>query len=100
MDEANGTGRCGICLPGLLQIVYLLITIMVLAASHPHLVAQEVTSQALPGESFPDAPGTAAYPTAVVLPPTAEGSTATIESSGPQSKSGSLMVADRDVLVT
>ena len=100
MDEANGTTGCGICLPGLLQIVYLLITIMVLAASHPHLAAQEVTSQAPPGESLPDAPGGVAYPTAVVLPPTAEGSTATIESSGPQSKSGSLMIADRDVVVT
>jgi LPS-assembly protein len=91
--------RRRICLPGLLQIVYFLITIMVLAASHPHLAAQEVTSQAPPVESLPEAPDRA-YPTAVVLPPAPDGNTVTIGSSGPQSKTGNLLVAEHDVVVT
>ncbi len=100
MGEASGTSPGRICFPGLLQIVYFLITITVLAASHPHLAAQEVTSQATPVESLPEAPVTGAYPTALVLPQAGNGSTAILESSGPQSKNGSLYILDRDVVVT
>ena len=88
------------CLQRLLQIVCFLITITVLCASHPHLAAQEVTSQAPPGAGLPEEPVTAAYPSATVVPPGANGSEAILESSGPQTKNGSVYTLDRDVVVT
>jgi hypothetical protein len=44
---------------GVLKTVYLLITITVVVASHPHLGAQQVTTQATPGATPgpPDEPG-------------------------------------------
>ena len=89
-----------------LKAVYLLITITVLAASHPHLAAQQVTSQATPAAeaarspaSLPDEPGATRYPTAEVLPP-ADDSTAVEMESDTQSKLGSRYVLDGDVVIT
>jgi LPS-assembly protein len=95
-----------------LKTVYLLITIMVLAASHPHLAAQEVTTQATPQatsqssssvdslQSLPDGPGAVKYPDAEVLPPEDDRTTVVIESSGPQTKVGSIYTLDDDVVIT
>jgi LPS-assembly protein len=87
-----------------LHRVYLLITITVLAASHPHLAAQEVTSQAPPPgvtvDALPDGPDRAKYPDAIVLPEAAGATDVVMESSGNQSKTGTLFVLDRDVVVT
>ena len=89
---------------------YLLITIMAVAASHPHLRAQEVTSQAPPpGESsssvnseLPEEPGSVKYPVAEAVPETAEetrDTTAVEIESDTQSKTGSVYVLDGDVEV-
>jgi LPS-assembly protein len=78
--------------------VYLLITIMVPGASHPHLAAQEVTTKATAQESLPDEPGAQRYPTAEVVPPTDDMTTVEIESDT-QSKTGSLYVLDGDVVI-
>jgi LPS-assembly protein len=87
-----------------LKTVYLLITIMVFAVSHPHLMAQEVTTQATPPksspESLPDGPGEVRYPDAEVLPPEDDRTTVVIESSGPQTKVGNLYSLDDDVVIT
>jgi len=76
---------------------------MVLAASHPHLLGQEVTSQATPppessdsSSSLPDGPEATRYPVAEVLPSTDDATTALIESDT-QSKTGSLFILDGDV---
>ena len=102
-----------------LKTVYLLITITVFAASHPHLVAQQVTTQATPPAeaqatpsaeaprsdisrspaSLPDEPGATRYPQAEVLPP-ADDSTAVEMESDTQSKLGSRYVLDGDVVIT
>jgi LPS-assembly protein len=93
-----------------LKAVYLLITIMMLAASHPHLAAQQVTTQATPAEpprseisrspaSLPDEPGVTRYPQAEVLP-SADDSTAVEMESDTQSKLGSRYVLDGDVVIT
>ena len=88
-----------------LKAVYLLITIMVLAASHPHLAAQQVTTQATPVDmsrspaSLPDEPGTTRYPQAEVVPPD-DNSTAVEMESDTQSKLGSRYVLDGDVVIT
>ncbi len=89
-----------------LKAVYLLITIMVLAASHPHLAALQVTSQATPAAeavqspgSLPDDPGATRYPQAEVLPG-ADDSTAVEMESDTQSKLGSRYVLDGDVVIT
>ncbi len=89
-----------------LKAVYLLITITVLAASHPHLAALQVTSQATPASeavqspaNLPDDPGATRYPTAEVLPP-ADDSTAVEMESDTQSKLGSRYVLDGDVVIT
>jgi LPS-assembly protein len=79
--------------------VYLLITIMVLAASHPHLAAQQVTTQATAPANLPDAPGAQQYPQAEVLPPADDTTAVTIESDT-QSKIGSLYILDGDVVIT
>lgn len=83
-----------------LRAVYLLITIMVLAASHPHLGAQEVTSQAPSTMQLPDAPDAARYPDAKVVNSTEDTVPVVIESSGPQTKKGSLYTLDGDVVIT
>jgi LPS-assembly protein len=91
---------------GALKAVYLLITITVPAASHPHLLAQQVTTQATPPaetqrspESLPDEPGTTRYPPAEVLPPEDDSTTVEMESDT-QSKLGSRYVLDGDVVIT
>jgi LPS-assembly protein len=81
-----------------LRAVYLLITITVVAASHPHLMAQEVTTQATPEVRLPDAPGAVRYPVAEVLPPE-DDSTAVELESDTQSKEGSLYVLDGNVVI-
>jgi LPS-assembly protein len=93
----------GRCSRGVRQTVYLLTTIMVFAASHPHLSAQEVTSQATPlsgaaqtSSSLPDEPGTVHYPVAEVLPQNDDTTDVTMESDT-QSKAGSLYVLDGEV---
>ena len=82
-----------------LKTVYLLITITVFAASHPHLVAQQVTTQATPDTALPDAPGAVRYPVAEVLPAVDDTTDVTIESDT-QSKLGSRYVLDGDVVIT
>ena len=93
------------------KAVYLLITIMAVAASHPHLRAQEVTSEAPPQtavqdgvsssatESLPDEPGSAKYPIAEVVPQPDDTTAVELESDT-QSKTGSLYALDGDVVVT
>jgi LPS-assembly protein len=95
---------------GVLKTVYLLITITVVVASHPHLGAQQVTSQATPaGEtpgaagsrlaaSLPDEPGATRYPQAEVVPPADDSTTVEMESDT-QSKVGSRYVLDGDVVI-
>ena len=80
---------------------------MALAANHPHLAAQEVSSQALPPnavqtalpDALPEAPSGLQYPDAVVLPGTEKMTQVTMESVT-QSKTGSVFILDRDVVVT
>jgi LPS-assembly protein len=91
---------------GTLKSVYLLITIMVPAASHPHLLAQQVTTQATPPaetrrspESLPDEPGTTRYPPAEVVPPEDDSTAVGIEADT-ESKLGSRYVLDGDAVIT
>ncbi len=81
------------------KTVYLLITITVVGASHPHLRAQQVTTLATPTASLPDAPGLVRYPVAEVLPPVDDTTGVTIESDT-QSSLGSRYVLDGDVVIT
>jgi LPS-assembly protein len=87
-----------------LKTVYLLITITMVAASHPQAGAQEVTSQATPAVSvpagLPDSPGETRYPEAEVLPPEDDRTTVVIESNGPQTKTGAVYTLDDDVKIT
>jgi LPS-assembly protein len=62
-------------------------------------MAQEVTTQATPEVSLPDAPGAVRYPTAKVLP-TDEDTTAVTIESDTQSKAGSNYVLDGGVVIT
>lgn len=86
--------------------VLLLITTTLFAASHPHLGAQEVTTQATPAEaapsadstSLPDEPGSAQYPVAKVLP-APDDTTAVDLESDTQSKRGSVYILDGDVVI-
>ena len=82
------------------ETVYLLITITLIAASHPHLLAQQVTSLATPSPDLPDAPGPARYPAAEAIPPEDDRTTVVIESLGPQTKIGNLYTLDDDVVIT
>jgi LPS-assembly protein len=82
-----------------LKIIYLLITITVFAASHPHLLAQPVTTQATPAAGLPDAPGLTRYPQAQVLPPVDDTTAVEIESDT-QSKLDSRYVLDGNVVIT
>src|SRR5882757_279495 len=102
-------------LPRPWNYVYLLITIMAVAASHPHLLGQEVTSQAPPVKivSLPlnanatdatstdllDEPGATRFPTAVPLPVKDDSESAIIESDTQTEKSG-YFVLDGNVVVT
>lgn len=81
-----------------LTAVSLLITIMVTAASHPHLLAQEVTTLATPAANLPDAPGAVRYPAAEVVPET-DDTTAVEIDSDTQSQLGSRYVLDGDVVI-
>jgi LPS-assembly protein len=81
-----------------LKAVYLLITITVYAASHPHLVAQQVTTQATPAVGLPDAPGAVRYPVAEVLPDDNSDTVFTEEDT--ISRVGSVLILDGDVKVT
>lgn len=87
-----------------LKTIYLLITITAIAASHPHLAAQEVTTQAPPQTFFstelPETPGESRYPVAELLSPVDDKTTAVIESNRPQTKVGSVYTADDDVVIT
>jgi LPS-assembly protein len=89
-----------------LKAVYLLITITMSAASHPHLLAQQVTTQATPPAetprspgSLPDEPGVARYPQAEVVPPEDDSTAVGIESDK-ESKLGNRYVLDGDVVIT
>jgi LPS-assembly protein len=81
-----------------LRSVYLLITIMVPGASHPHLVAQEVTPKATTEVNLPDEPGAQRYPTAEVVPPADDTTLVEIESDT-ESRTGSLYVLDGNVVI-
>jgi LPS-assembly protein len=88
---------------------------MLVAASHPQVAAQEVTSQAPPqtspnssssnsrstsvAEDLPDTPGAERYPQAEVLPAEDDRTAVTIESDT-QSRLGSRYVLDGSVVVT
>jgi LPS-assembly protein len=107
MARARLPKRENLCLKSarsILKTVYLLITITVFATSHPHLAAQQVTSEAPPptssSESLPDGPETGRYSDAVVLPPEDDRTTVVIESSGPQTKTGSVYTLDDEVAIT
>jgi LPS-assembly protein len=82
-----------------LKTIYLLITIMVIAASHPHLLGQQVTTLATPAANLPDAPGPVRYPQAEVMPPEDDTTAVTIESDT-QSKLGGRYLLDGDVVIT
>lgn len=91
------------CARRALRTVYLLITITMIAANHPQLRAQEVTSEATPtatlSDELPDGPGAARYPEAVVLPPVENTATVVMESDT-QSKVGTRYVLDGNVVIT
>jgi LPS-assembly protein len=92
---------------GALKTVYLLITIMLVAASHPQLGAQEVSNQATPiagvAAELPDGPDAAQlqakFPEAVMLPP-AEDTTTLVTEADTQSRIGNRLVLDGNVVVT
>lgn len=60
--------------------------------------AVAVTAQT-PPEDLPDAPDALPYPTAEPIAPAEEGTLVSIDSRGPQSKTGDLWVADDDVVM-
>jgi LPS-assembly protein len=82
-----------------LKTVYLLITITVLAASHPHLMAQQVTTLAPPPAGTPDAPGAVRYPVAEVLPST-DDTTTVVTKEDTLTRVGSVLTLDGNVEVT
>jgi LPS-assembly protein len=87
-----------------LKAVTLLITITLVAASHPHLAAQQVTIQATPADgsrstaNLPDEPGATRYPQAEVVPQADDSTTVEMESDT-QSKLDSRYVLDGDVVI-
>ncbi len=83
----------------LVRAVYFFITITVIAVSHPQVVAQEVTSQALPPVSLPNEPAERRYPVAEVLPST-ETTTKVVIESDLQSERGGHYTLDGNVVVT
>jgi LPS-assembly protein len=86
-----------------LRTIYLLITITMIAASHPQLRAQEVTSEATPAAALPDAPSSpseaARYPEAIVIP-AMEKTVPVVMESDTQSKTGDRYVLDGNVVIT
>lgn len=82
-----------------LKTSYLLITITMIAASHPQLSAQEVTSEATPAATLPEGPDAARYPMAVVIPQT-ENTVPVVMESDTQSKTGTRYVLDGNVVIT
>jgi LPS-assembly protein len=76
---------------------------MVLAGSHPHLLAQGVTSEAPSSVQLPDAPGdspgAAQYPDAVVVRQT-DGTVPVEIDSDTQTKTGSRYTLDGEVVIT
>lgn len=90
------------CARRALRTAYLLITITMIASSHPQLAAQ-VTSEATPTATqpndLPDGPGAARYPEAIVLPQDENTATVVMESDT-QSKTGSRYVLDGNVVIT
>jgi LPS-assembly protein len=87
------------CAGGFLRTSYLLITITMIASSHPQVAAQEVTSQATPSVVLPDGPDAARYPEAVVIPQVENRATVVMESDT-QSKTGTRYVLDGNVVIT
>jgi len=91
----------------ILKTIYLLITITMIAASHPQVRAQEVTNEATPAAALPDAPSSssvvasdaARYPEAVVVPATDKTVPVVMESET-QSKTGDRYVLDGNVVIT
>jgi len=75
----------------------------VIATSHPHLAAQEVTTQAPPQAAvpsgLPDTPGEVRYPEAEVLPPVDDRATAET-AADTLSRTGSVLILDGNVVVT
>ncbi len=72
---------------------------MVLAGSHPHLTAQQVTTEAPSAMQLPQAPQAARFPDAVVLPSTEN--TIPVELvSDRQAKTGDIYSLDGDVVIT
>lgn len=83
---------------------------MMTATCHPHVAAQEVTTQALPqadassgldqntNAELPDAPGSQNYPVAEIVPVEDETTAVELESDT-QSKTGSVYVLDGDVVI-
>lgn len=82
-----------------LRTIYLLITITMIASSHPQLRAQEVTNEATPGAALPEAPEAGRYPEAIVVPEAEKTATVVMESDT-QSKTGDRYVLDGNVVIT
>ncbi|HEY6375441.1 MAG TPA: LPS assembly protein LptD, partial [Edaphobacter sp.] len=103
----HGLTCCRNRIAGVLKTVYLLITITLIAASHPQLGAQEVSNQATPAvgaaAALPDGPDAAQlqakFPEAVMLPP-AEDTTTLVAEADTQSRIGNRLVLDGNVVVT
>ncbi|MEO6817945.1 MAG: LPS assembly protein LptD, partial [Edaphobacter sp.] len=70
-----------------------------IASSHPQLRAQEVTNQATPSMTLPDAPDGGRYPEAIVLPEV-EKTVPVVLESDTQSKTGDHYVLDGNVVIT
>jgi LPS-assembly protein len=86
-----------------LRRCFLFISITLLAGISPHLAAQEVTNMAPPSgtsEELPNAPETARYPDAEMVAIKDTDTPVSIESDGPQTKTGSVYVADGNVVLT
>jgi LPS-assembly protein len=77
---------------------------MLASVVHPQVWAQEVTTQAPPAATLPEAPETSSsaerYPVAEVVPGPDDSTKVVIESSGPQKMIGSKYILDDDVVVT
>ncbi|MDW5264815.1 MULTISPECIES: LPS-assembly protein LptD [Acidobacteriaceae] len=69
-----------------------------IASSHPQLRAQEVTNQATPAATLPDAPEADRYPEAIVVPEVEKTAPVVMESDT-QSKTGDRYVLDGNVLI-
>ena len=94
----------GRCWRRILKTITLLITITLVAARHPHVGAQQVTTQATPSDGsrpaagLPDEPGATRYPEAEVVPQVDDSTTVEMESDT-QAKLDSRYVLDGDVVI-